>query len=295
MIVDEKPKIGLVTVLYNGDEALPDFFSSLAKQSYKNFILYVIDNSPETTTIGIAKELSEIYNIPSLFIRNDNNLGVAAGNNIGISLSLRDKCKYTLLLNNDIDFGYDVLERMVSFLKNHDEDIVVPKIYYAGTKKIWMAGGDISLFKGSTTHRGDMEDDIGRYNDIRYVGYAPTCFMIIKNTVFDKTGMMDEKYFVYYDDTDFIFRAKTFGYKICYFPCVSINHKVSLSTGGAESPFSIYYGNRNRFYFIKKNLRGVCKYISLSFFMFTRLIRWFQFNKVQKNSLLKAIKDMWTM
>ncbi|MBE5215360.1 glycosyltransferase family 2 protein [Pectobacterium quasiaquaticum] len=294
MSLSENPKIGLVTVLYNGMEVLPDFFASLAVQTYKNFILYVIDNSPNNDALNLAKALSEEYKINSIFINNNENLGVAAGNNIGIKLSLKE-CDYTLLLNNDIDFKNNTLSDIVSFSCKNKEYLVAPKIYYAGTNKIWMAGGDISSFKGCTSHRGDKEEDLGQYNNTEHVAYAPTCFMLIDNKVFHDIGFMDEKYFVYFDDTDFIYRAKLYGYKICYYPKVYINHKVSFTTGGDDSPFSIFYSNRNRFYFIKKNFTGISKSISLMFFLFTRIIRYMQFNSEQKKSLLKAMKMMWNM
>jgi GT2 family glycosyltransferase len=251
--MSEKPKIGLVTVLYNGKEVLEGFFESLGKQTYKNFILYVIDNSPNKDAYELAQKLSKQYNIDAKFVYNNANLGVAKGNNQGIELALKDNCEYVLLLNNDIEFGANVIADMVEYAEKNNENIIVPKIYYHGTNKLWMAGGYISKLKGTTIHRGDGEEDVGQYDNIEYINYAPTCFMLIKNDVFEDVGLMDEKYFVYYDDTDFVWRANKKGYKIVYYPLSKVTHKVSFSTGGNESLFSIYYGTRNRIYFIKKN------------------------------------------
>jgi GT2 family glycosyltransferase len=290
-VLNNKPKIGLITVLYNSKEVLKDFFQSLANQTYKNYILYVIDNSPNDNTLNEAIKLSDKFNINSIFINNNDNFGVAKGNNQGIEQALQDECEYILLLNNDIVFNQNTIENLVDYTVKNDISIIVPKIYYHNTNKLWMAGGYISKFKGTSPHRGDLEEDNGQYENIEAVDYTPTCFMLINKKVFDKVGLMDEKYFVYYDDSDFIYRANIQGFKIIYFPKAIVYHKVSVSTGGSESLFSIYYVNRNRLYFIRKNFSFIYKNISLSYFFFTRFIKYFSFNKEQRKTLIKGILD----
>lgn len=287
----QEPKIGLVTVLYNGIEVLEGFFISLEKQTYKNYTLYVIDNSPDDVALDESKRLSKLYNIESVFINNNDNYGVAKGNNQGIEKALEDECEYVLLLNNDIEFAGNTIQDMLEYSMKYNEFIMIPKIYYYGTNKIWMAGGYISKLRGTSPHRGDGEEDNGQYDVVEQVNYAPTCFMLIKKDVFEKVGMMDEQYFVYYDDTDFVYRANEKGYKLIYFPEVSVAHKVSTSTGGSESLFSIYYGTRNRLIFIRKNFTLFYRIIAMSFFYVTRIIRYFVYDKERKSQLLKAIID----
>jgi GT2 family glycosyltransferase len=55
--------------------------------------------------------------------------------------------------------------------------------------------------------------------------------------VIEEIGLMDEKYFAYYDDTDFVLRAIRKGYKLWYEPTIQINHKVSSSSGEIYPPF----------------------------------------------------------
>ena len=290
-MLNNEPKIGLVTVLYNSIEVLEDFFQSLVKQSYKNFILYVIDNSPNDEVLNEAIRLSDNFSINSVFINNNANLGVAKGNNQGIQESLKDDCEYVLLLNNDIEFAQDTIKDLVEYTVKNDVSIIVPKIHYHNTNKIWTAGGHISKLKGTSPHRGELEEDIGQYENIEFVNYAPTCFMMIKKEVFEKVGLMDEKYFVYYDDSDFIYRTNENGYKIVYFPKAVVAHKVSVSTGGSESLFFIYYVTRNRIYFIRKNLPFIYKLISLPYFFLTRMVKYKSYNQEQRKTLIKAIKD----
>ena len=116
--MNKRPKIGLVTVLYNGIEVLEDFFVSLNNQTYKNFTLYVIDNSPDDNTLNEAIKLSNKFNIDSVFINNNDNCGVAKGNNQGIEKILENDCEYVLLLNNDIEFSQNTIEHINNRTKN---------------------------------------------------------------------------------------------------------------------------------------------------------------------------------
>lgn len=285
------PKLGLVTVLYNGIEVLEGFFESLSKQIYTNYVLYVIDNSPNDDALNEAKKLSNTYAIPVEFINNNANLGVAKGNNQGILKALEEQCDYILLLNNDIEFPEETISVMVDYAQTKREPIVVPKIYYYGTTKLWMAGGEVLEYSALTPLRGNQEEDIGQYDNIEYIGFAPTCFMLLSCEVFQKVGTMDEKYFVYYDDTDFLYRAKSMGYKIVYLPQAIVHHKVSISTGGANSLFSIYYTNRNRLYFIGKNFSSLPKISSLIYFYVTRMIKYIQYESKERKELIRALYD----
>jgi len=100
---------------------------------------------------------------------------------------------------------------------------------------------------------------------------------------------MDESYFVYYDDTDFIYRAVNKGYKIFYMPDLEVMHKVSSSTGGSESLFTIYYTNRNRVYFLRKNFKGVKKLLPLVYTLVTRVGKSLVYDKKQRESMWKAV------
>jgi GT2 family glycosyltransferase len=291
----DEPKVGLVSVLFNGVEVLEGFFESLSRQTFTNTILYVIDNSPDDIALDEAKRLAERYRIRAEFINNRANLGVAKGNNQGIYKALESECDYVLLLNNDIEFNEDTIRLMVEYAQDKGESIIVPKIYYHGSNKLWMAGGHISKIRGISPHRGDGEEDWGQYDAIEYVEYAPTCFMLIKKEVFQRVGMMDERYFVYYDDTDFVWRANGEGYKIVYYPDATVSHKVSFSTGGGESLFSIFYTTRNRIYFIRKNFTIFFQIISFGFFYATRILKYISYDSGQRQRLMQGLKEGWNV
>lgn len=286
-------RIAIVTVLFNSDGVLEGFFQSLSKQVFKNYHVFFIDNQQLPHTEGLVRKWAGKYPIPGYtYIQNQKNAGVATGNNQGIQLSLEGNYTHTLLANNDIEFHQDyLLGKMAERAVTTNESLIIPKIYYYDTRKIWMAGGYFRRNRGIVGHVADGEDDNPSNSKETYFEYAPTCFMLIANEVFKRIGIMDEKYFVYYDDVDFLYRALNSGYKILYMPNLSVLHKVSSSTGGSESTFSIYYNTRNRIYFLRKNFGPGRFIVALAFTLASRLIRAFGYNKKQNQQLFKAIGD----
>ena len=143
-------------------------------------------------------------------------------------------------------------------------------------------------------HYGYNKPDSPEYNVAKYISYAPTCFMMIAKEVYDRIGYTDEQYFAYYDDTDFVWRATKAGFKLLYEPSLHILHKVSSSTGG-NSPFYVYYSNRNKIYFIRKNLRGVQRYFAFVYTFLSRIVFYLRFDKMRKEKMIKGLKDGFKM
>ena len=95
-------KIGIVTVLYNSESVLDDFFRTLNEQTYRDFSLYVVDNCSTDAGVERALELSKHCFFKTTIIAESENWGVAKGNNIGIRQALADGCQYILLAINSI-------------------------------------------------------------------------------------------------------------------------------------------------------------------------------------------------
>lgn len=248
--MSEQPLVGIVIVNYNGAGYQNECIHSIFAAGYDNIRIIVVDNA---STDGSMELLNEFQDERIIKIYHRENGGVAQGNNIGIRKSIELGCEYSLLLNNDTVVTPGFLQKLV----NVEKDIVCPKIYYYNSDKIiWYGGGRFVKWKGNTIHFHYKKKDEGIKYKKSY-DYAPTCCLLINNRVFSTVGEMDEKYFLYYDDSDFLYRANKKGYNVFFCPESVIYHKVSLATGGETSPIVLYYANRNRFYFIKKNKLGL--------------------------------------
>jgi GT2 family glycosyltransferase len=290
-------KLGLVTVLYKSDDVLEGFLSSISIQDHVDFVLYMVDNSESETTDALLATLLIKFPVTKyVHIKTGGNIGVAAGNNTGIKEAFKDSCTHILLLNNDIvlEQGFAIRKLLeVSVQKNNA--VVVPKILYYDNRKVWMAGGYMDNLRALGVHYVAHDENDEKVTRSKRITYAPTCFMLIHSSVFEKIGFMDEKYFAYYDDTDFIYRAVKLGIEAYYEPGVTVLHKVSTSSGGDKSLFYIYYSNRNKVYFIKKHYKGLRKLFAMAYLFISRTAFYFKFDPKQKEKLKTAIRDGFKM
>lgn len=275
--------VGIVIVNYNGAKFQNDAIRSLYEMNDQNYEIVIVDNSSTDNSIELLHEkYPEVKVIEAGY-----NSGVAEGNNIGIRYFLEKGTDYILLLNNDVEVDDNMLSELQKSCSS--KEIVVPKIYYfSEPKKIWYAGGVMKLSRATTIHVGEGEEDHGQYDSEKYVDYAPTCCMLVPSEVFKNIGLMDSNYFMYYDDTDFVLRATNAGYKIKYNPKSFLWHKVSSSSGGNFSKLSLYYGTRNRLYFIHKFWKQTGA-ITLLYTNITRLVYYVVYSK--KNPNFKVIKE----
>lgn len=285
------PTFGLVTVLYNSADMLSGFFSSLDAQDRKDFALYAIDNASADDSVAAFRSLAASSAFPCELVENKTNAGVAAANNQGIAMALEAGCDYVALLNNDIEFPGDTLSRLHAAAERSGCDMVAPKVKYHDTGKIWFAGGGFSAFKGISVHWHHAEDLAAYGLAQREIAYAPTCFVLVRRGVFEDVGLMDERYFVYFDDTDFMRRAKRAGKRILYLPEPLISHKASASTGGTMSDFSIRFLARNRILFLRKSYAWPRRILYYSVYFLTLAAKSIRFDERQRKLLAKAVKE----
>ena len=283
-------KIGVVTVTYNSDKVLQPFLSDLFAQSFHNFNLYVIDNASEDKTLKILDDLND--NRVNQ-IRNHSNIGVAAANNIGIKKALEDKCSHILILNNDIEFSNTLFKDMLVSIKKENCSMMTPKIMYHRDKDIiWYAGGGFKKSNGYLPYHTGFNENIKNNNyQSLYVDYASTCCLLIKKDVFETIGYMDEKYFVYFDDTDFLFRVKKEGvHKIYYDSQITLFHKVGSLTKSLTKEFERYYRThfflkqniRNHIYFLRK-IGSLYSYLFCLFLFFKNNLRFLFSSRIKKD------------
>lgn len=258
-----QPLIGVVTITYNSGEVIRPFMDCCLRQSWPNFILYVIDNCSRDDT----REVVASYGDKRVrLIENMDNVGVAGGNNQGIRMAMGDGCTHILLLNNDVEFEDTLFEKLITRLQETEYSMITPKMMYDYDRSlIWYAGSFFDRGAGyMMPHRGMLEKDTGQYDREEMVEYAPTCCVLMKKEVFRDVGLMDEAFFAYFDDADFFYRAYVDGrHKILYYPFVRFYHKVgALSRSRDGSPkrfrfgdFHIHLSTRNKVYYLRKQRR----------------------------------------
>lgn len=238
-------KVAVIVLNFKVKELTLKCVESVQRSSLKDLEVIVVDNSKDD-------ELKSTLSKDIEYIPNENT-GYSGGNNLGIKKALKENCQYILILNPDAEIEKNTIEILLKTAEKEDAGIVCPKIYFGDRETIWYAGGIFDRLNVIGTHRGVDEKDNGQYDELIETDFAAGACMLVKSEVFEKVGLLDEKYFLYYEDADFSERVKKSGYKILYEPKAKVFHDNAKSTG-LGSPLQDYYITRNRMLFASKYL-----------------------------------------
>ncbi len=247
-----EPKVTVIVLNWNGLEDTLECIKSLKKVKYSNFEIVVVDNG---SSDGSTDTIRQTFpNITCLGL--SDNRGFAAGNNFGIKYALNSGAEYVLLLNNDTIVDPCFIKAMVSAAQSIlNVGFLGAKIYYYDEpERIWFAKSKLILKKGGSVHIGQgVVDDGLNCSKIEDVDYICGCTLLMKASVIRDIGLMDERFFLTFEDTDWSYRAREAGYRVLIVPDAHIWHKVSRSFGG-KSPMYWYFYSRNRLLWAKKHL-----------------------------------------
>ncbi|MBN9391122.1 MAG: glycosyltransferase family 2 protein [Chloroflexi bacterium] len=251
MRTTSQPLVSLILLNWNQPHFTLACLESLNKLTYSNYNVVIVDNGSGDNSLAQLEAVLGGLRFEVTLIANSKNEGFAEGNNIGIRHALRNGAAYVLLLNNDTEVAPDFLEPLVQMAESDPQiGITGPKIYYFDDPdRIWSAGGLIT--KDGWTHQlGVNEPNIPAFNSLRQVDYVTGCAMLVKRQAIEKAGMLDPRFFAYYEETDWCVRVKRAGFSIWYVPQSVLWHKISLKARDL-SPRYVYYMTRNRLLFLR--------------------------------------------
>jgi hypothetical protein len=253
MRADSSLTLGVVSVTFNAEPFIQEFMRCCLAQTLVNFKLLIIDNDSSDGSAAAVQH----YNDPRIEVLvNTRNVGYAEACNQAIQYFKNLGTKELLFINNDTTFSDTLFADLILARRQYHADAITPRITYASEPdKNWYAGGRFNYWRGfQGEHLGE-----GRLNDPndtlpRFTPVAPGCCVLFSTDVFSTVGNFDPAFFVYAEDTDMFIRMRRQGKTLLYHPGIVLAHKVSLSTGGPQSDFSIHYYHRNQIYLIRKHL-----------------------------------------
>ena len=255
-------KVSIISVNYNQPKVTEELLQSIPA-SYPNLEIIIVDNGSKTDlpTAWQAK-------YPAVkFIRSENNLGFAGGNNFGIKEATGD---YLFLVNNDTELTAGLIEKLVDVMDaNPEVGMISPKIKYFNDKSLIQYAGytPINYYTCRNSCIGLREKDTGQYDNITGpTAYCHGAAMMIKKEAIEKAGLMNENFFLYYEEVDWCERIKRAGYQAWVCTDAVIYHKESISVGKG-SKLKEYFMNRNRILFIRRNAPFFKKIIFYGYFI----------------------------
>jgi len=245
--------ITIVIAAWNQLDKTLECLETIAALTYPDYSTILVDNGSEPP---LAPALADRF--PALeVLRLRANLGFAGGYNAGIRRALGGDAAALLLLNNDTLVAPDALDHLAAALEAApDVGLVTAKIYYADEpRRIWTVGANLNVVL-DLKDNGQNTIDTGQWDAPRDVDFAPFCAILIRRAVFERVGLLDEEYFLYYEDMDYCRRARLAGWHIRLAPNAHVHHAVSASSGGAETPVKRYWLAQSSGRYFRKHGRG---------------------------------------
>ena len=251
--------VAIIVLAWNRRDVTLACLDSLAALDYPANRLQIIgvDNG---STDGTAHAIREQF--PQVTVlENGENLGYAGGNNVGLRYALAQGADYICILNNDVTVAPDYLTPLLAAFQEHiDAGVVTPLVAEVSEpERVWALGAAVDWQTGTVRrlHAGEMAQML-QASDPFKVDVASGTAMLAKREIFEPVGLLDEAFYLYFEETDWCLRVGQAGYRILAVPSSVVWHKVSATLGQA-SPVIDYYMLRNQLRFIARHWSGTAR------------------------------------
>jgi len=292
------PRVAIIVLNWNGLTDTLACLESLQWLDYPNYEIMVVDNGSTDGSVSAIRGQFPAVTI----IETGENLGFAGGNNVGMRHALENGADCVLLLNNDTEVAPDFLGRLVEAAEADPRvGMAGPMIYYYDQPEvIWSAGGEIDWRRGCTRMVGLDERDDGQFGRAaREVDFVTGCAVLVRATALRQAGLLDERFFMYYEEVEWCVRTRRTGFRIIHVPSAHMWHKIAPGVQ-ADSPRVHYYMTRNRLLFLKASKAGWRAWMHTLFAEYLRTLiswsvrpKWRGKRGAMRRAMLRAIGDAW--
>lgn len=245
----QSPKISIILLNWNGKKDTLECISSLQKVVYPNFQTIVVDNGSKDDSVAVFRKAYPYMPI----LETGANLGFAGGNNVGIEWALKHHAEWILLLNNDTVADPGFLDAfMKAATEKPQAKILGAKILrYDKPGIIDHMGGfwnpDLGEFCSPDTGEPDHS-----FFQMRETDYVCGAALLMHRSVPQTIGLLEPNFFLFWEESDFCWRARRAGLQVWTAPEAKVYHKVSASFTGGK-PHMHYFWWRSRLLWIKRN------------------------------------------
>lgn len=294
----QNPLVVAVVLNWNGVDETIECVKSLHDSTYNNLEIVIVDNA---STDNSVETINNIFPQIKLIV-NSTNSGYAGGNNLGIKWALNNKAEYVFILNNDVVVESTMIEKLIKGLqKNPNAGLITGKVYYKeDSNRIFSGAGRFIRWRCTGVNRGSIFGRRYLHDRECFVNYISGVLFLAKLEVFENLGLLDEKFFMYFEDLEFSMRVQK-NYLMAYTPDAIAYHKSGGGTRWSNySETYLYYQTRNRF-IVFNNENLFYRFYVVIFTMFVTiakstaiLLSNFRLKKVDKNKLRflwKGFKD----
>lgn len=239
------PAISIVVLNWNGCDDTLACLDSLCELTYTAFDVVAVDNGSTNDSVARLRAYSAPY--PLTLLETGRNLGYAGGNNVGTRHALEHGADFVLILNNDTVVAPDLLERLLeSASRNPDAGAFSARImYFDDEDRVWFDGArwNSATLRLEWPGQGEKESALGTAD--HETDYACGAALFFRAEVAREIGLLDEAFFLVWEEVDWGFRARRAGWRNLVVPAARVWHKIGVSFGSESSPLRTYFSIRN--------------------------------------------------
>jgi GT2 family glycosyltransferase/glycosyltransferase involved in cell wall biosynthesis len=244
-------RTAIIVLNYENDDDVLRLIESLDRSDDKNFDLYIVDNdSPNLSEYDLAAKFPG-----TRVLRLTSNLGYAAGNNAAMRLIKDLAYEYVWILNPDMEVTSDALRLHIETAEARAEDAIYGAVLCRGDDKSRVAsgGGYISFTGGmSTGHMFAGEQQQVLPEDPYEVDFVTGASVFLRADLLQKIGYIPEDYFLYFEETHWLLKARENGVSCVVIPNIRLIHYKRSENGGVPTKYYFYYYIRNYLLFAKR-------------------------------------------
>jgi GT2 family glycosyltransferase len=217
--------------------------------NYRNKSVIVLDNhSTDGSVDAFRTSFPEVE-----IIQLRDNLGYAGNNNVGIEAAVSKGADWVLVLNEDTILAEDCLEKLVEVGEGDARiGIVGPMVYHFDEPDVIQSAGGRLDQHWRAWHIAQNEPDRKQFTAPHMVEWISGCAIMVRREVIDLVGMLDSRFFYYWEETEWCLRAREKGWLIVHVPQASLWHK-GVQRNYQPNPSVTYYSTRNRFLMFAKH------------------------------------------
>lgn len=237
--------IAAVVPVWNGRDDLARLLDSLALQARPAAIIVAVDNGSADGAPELARKRG------ARVIEMGRNAGFAAAMNRGIAECLREGVEAVAALNSDVELTPDYLEKLAAALVETDAWFATGKLLDARTGRI--DGTFDAVCRGGAAWRvGNGREDGPLFSKRRKIAMAPWTAALFRSALFERAGMLDERFESYLEDVDFGLRCAGLGLTGIYESEALAHHQGSASLGRWHSE-TVRRIARNRIFLLARH------------------------------------------
>src|SRR5580700_943956 len=235
--------ITVVVVNWNRRKLLAACLDSLARQTWRDFEVVVVDNGSNDGSVALVKDLSTGYPVPLRLIENSNNRGFCAANNQGFAAS---RSELVALLNNDAEAEPGWLAALERVIRSSDQvGMAASKILVWEDPSRIDKAGHLMYPDGQNRGRGTGQLDRGQFDQVEETLWPDGCAAMYRRAMLDEVGGFDEEFFAYADDAELGLRGRIAGWTCLYAPGAVVRHHRGATLGlGSARRLTLIERNR---------------------------------------------------